>query len=183
MNSMTSGLAFLIESLFFLAILVLMLRFLFPILRVNYANQFVQSILQLTNPVVVPLMSFIPNFRGIELSTFALVWCIAILKYFIIQWVLIGSGSGVMLLPIIALFSLARALLDLFFFSILLVVLLSYLSTSQYNPLSELLHDISEPVVAPIRRVLPTAGILDFSPLVAMLLIKLIDIVVLTPIA
>ena len=42
-----------------------------------------------------------------------------------------------------------------------------------FHPLREALDRIIEPMLAPIRNVLPTAGMIDFSPMVLMILIEL----------
>jgi len=59
--------------------------------------------------------------------------------------------------------------------AIIIRALLSWFSFSGAQPVFRLLVEITEPVLAPIRRVLPTAGMLDFSPLVALLLIQVIS--------
>jgi YggT family protein len=59
--------------------------------------------------------------------------------------------------------------------AIIIRALLSWFSVSGAQPVLRLLVEITEPVLAPIRRVLPTAGMLDFSPLVALLLIQVIS--------
>jgi YggT family protein len=59
--------------------------------------------------------------------------------------------------------------------AIIIRALLSWFSFGGAQPVFRLLVEITEPVLAPIRRVLPTAGMLDFSPLVALLLIQVIS--------
>ena len=59
--------------------------------------------------------------------------------------------------------------------AIIIRALLSWFSIGGVQPVFRLLVEITEPVLAPIRRVLPTAGMLDFSPLVALLLINVIS--------
>ena len=44
-----------------------------------------------------------------------------------------------------------------------------------YNPVREALDRIMEPMLAPIRRVVPMAGMIDFSPLILMVLVELIS--------
>ena len=44
-----------------------------------------------------------------------------------------------------------------------------------YNPVREALDRIMEPMLAPIRRVVPMAGMMDFSPLILMVLVELIS--------
>jgi YggT family protein len=58
--------------------------------------------------------------------------------------------------------------------AIIIRALLSWFSIGGAQPVLRLLVEITEPVLAPIRRVLPTAGMLDFSPLVALLLIQVL---------
>jgi YggT family protein len=53
-------------------------------------------------------------------------------------------------------------------------VILSWLNVSPANPIASIIFGLTEPILAPIRRVLPTIGFLDFSPMVAILLISLI---------
>ena len=64
--------------------------------------------------------------------------------------------------------------------AIIIRALLSWFSISGAQPVFRLLVEITEPVLAPIRRVLPTAGMLDFSPLVALLLINVVSAIVLS---
>ena len=44
-----------------------------------------------------------------------------------------------------------------------------------YNQVREALDRIMEPMLAPIRRVVPMAGMIDFSPLILMVLVELIS--------
>ena len=64
--------------------------------------------------------------------------------------------------------------------AIIIRALLSWFSISGAQPVLRLLVEITEPVLAPIRRVLPTAGMLDFSPLVALLLINILSSILLS---
>jgi uncharacterized protein YggT (Ycf19 family) len=71
---------------------------------------------------------------------------------------------------------LARALN----FAILLRIIVSWLSSDPYNPIVSLIYGITEPILAPIRQVLPSMGGLDLSPLVALILIQVAQRVLLT---
>ena len=67
---------------------------------------------------------------------------------------------------------------DLFFYllslAILARVLLSWARVSPYHPAVEFLHQITEPVLAPLRRVIPPVGMMDISPIIAMFLLRII---------
>lgn len=62
-------------------------------------------------------------------------------------------------------------IINVFEIVLLLRVLISWFRLDPYNPLVRFLYDITEPVLAPIRAVLPSTGMVDFSPLVAFLLL------------
>ncbi len=58
------------------------------------------------------------------------------------------------------------ALLDLYSLVVLGAVIISWIQLPPSNPVATFLHTLTEPLLAPIRRVLPDAGGLDFSPLI-----------------
>lgn len=58
--------------------------------------------------------------------------------------------------------------------AIFIRVLLSWFPIDPRNPLVTLLYDVTEPVLEPLRRVIPRMGMFDLSPLVALLLIQLL---------
>lgn len=62
-------------------------------------------------------------------------------------------------------------LLNIYQFILLVRVLMSWFRPDPYNPIVKLLYDLTEPVLKPIREALPRTGMMDFSPLVAFLLI------------
>ena len=55
---------------------------------------------------------------------------------------------------------------------VLLRVLTSWFDAATRSPISRLLFDLSEPLLAPLRRLLPTMGAIDWSPVAAMLLLQ-----------
>ena len=69
---------------------------------------------------------------------------------------------------------LVRTLIDVYATVILVRVVLSWLPVDRDQPWARFIVDVTEPVVGPIRRILPPLGGLDFSPLVAMLLLQLL---------
>lgn len=56
-------------------------------------------------------------------------------------------------------------------FAIIGRALMSWFDRSMSNPISQVLVQITEPIIAPIRRVVPSTGMLDLSPMIAILLI------------
>jgi YggT family protein len=68
----------------------------------------------------------------------------------------------------------AVMLLQILNLAILIRVLLSWFPINPSNPLVRLVFDITEPVLAPFRRVIPTIGMIDLSPLAAILVLNIL---------
>ncbi|MCS7207892.1 MAG: YggT family protein [Dehalococcoidia bacterium] len=59
--------------------------------------------------------------------------------------------------------------------AILVRAILSWFPIGGNNPIVAVIYQITEPILAPIRRVVPRLGFIDLSPLVAILLLVLIQ--------
>lgn len=59
--------------------------------------------------------------------------------------------------------------------AILARVLLSWVRVNPYHPAVELLYQITEPILAPLRRVIPSIGMVDISPIIALILLQIIQ--------
>lgn len=68
-------------------------------------------------------------------------------------------------------------LLNALSLAILARVLLSWIDPLGNMRVTQILHEMTEPVLGPIRRVMPTVGMIDFSPIVAMLLLQVLGTV------
>ncbi|HOQ08935.1 MAG TPA: YggT family protein [Syntrophomonadaceae bacterium] len=53
--------------------------------------------------------------------------------------------------------------------------ILSFIPHNPYQPIIKFIYDITEPVMSPFRRLLPTAGPIDFSPILAVLAVTLVQ--------
>jgi YggT family protein len=75
-------------------------------------------------------------------------------------------------------------LVNLFFtlmnLAILARVLVSWVTPNPYHPIMQLLYQITEPILAPLRRYLPQTGMIDFSPLVAIILLSVVQTLVMS---
>ena len=75
---------------------------------------------------------------------------------------------------------LVQLLFDLYVIVLLARVLLSWVQVDPRNPIVNLIHQLTEPLLAPIRRLLPQSGSVDFSPMVAFIVVLLAEQIVLT---
>ena len=126
-------------------------------------------VLRLTNPVVLAFRLLVKPSQRLEthvLLTFLALQCLLV-------WLTVNAGCLVepSLLQLVG-FGLIRAVRLVLWFYLLAVVawaLLSWFSPSGYNPVVGVLHRVCTPALAPIRRVLPGMGGIDFSPLLFIL--------------
>jgi YggT family protein len=166
-----SALIYIIQSLLTLALCVVLLRLLLQWARADFRNQICQAIVRLTNPLIVPLRRILPPVGKIDTAS-----VVAVLLVAIVEVVIIASLSGVPLDPILVLraaaLEIARTTLWIYFYAIFLYALLSMVAPGGYTPLHSLLAALCEPVLRPIRRVIPPLGGIDLSPLWAGILIQ-----------
>lgn len=72
------------------------------------------------------------------------------------------------------LISLINLLYWIFWILILVRVVLSFVQVSPYHPLVQMVYQLTEPILEPIRNIMPRTGMIDFSPLIALLLLGLL---------
>ena len=165
---------FLINTVFGTYILIVMLRFLLQLVRGDFYNPVSQFLVKATSPVLVPLRRVIPGLFGID---FASVLLLLVLQ--ISQIVLVGLIKGYAFQPlglvVMSIAELASLTLNIFFFSILIQVILSWVNPGSYNPITALLYGLNEPLLRPARRLIPPVSGFDFSPLVVGVALKLVE--------
>jgi len=166
-----AALIYLIETLLSLCLLAVLLRLLLQWSRADFRNPLARSIVHLTNPVIVPLRRLLPAIGRVDTAS-----CVAVIVFAILEvsvsWLLNGLGPPP---PIIWLRLAAIEILDTtlktYLFAIFIYALLSMIAPGVYSPAQNLLVSLCEPILRPIRRVIPPLGGLDLSPMWAGILI------------
>lgn len=171
MGSSARAFAFLVETAFQLYLVALMLRVLLEAVRANYYNPVCQVLIKVTDPLIRPLKKVIPSAGSINLA--GIVWLLVIELVLLVLLAALGAWAlkpGLLL--ILAIKRLLRMLLVLYMVLIIAGVVLSWIGHSFRHPIVPLIFQLSEPVLAPVRRLLPTLGGLDFSPLITLVAIQ-----------
>ena len=172
MSYIANALQIVIEFGFGILIALIVLRVLLQLVRANFYNPICQFLYKATNPLLMPFRRIIPAWRRVDLAGIVLAWLVTALKLILLAAV-VGRFLGLAGLAIMAVADLAGFVLMLYLGLILAQVLLSFVQIDRRHPLLPLIHQLTEPVLQPIRRRLPTVAGLDFSPLVAWLVILL----------
>lgn len=173
--------AFLVTTVFDLYILVVMLRFLFQLVRADFYNPLSQFVVQLTNPPLRYLRRFVPGFGGVDVAALVLMLALKMLE----RWIVLGM-QGVAAGPVAALLLAVADLLDLavsvFMVSILVQVVLSWVAPTTYNPVIGLIRDLNDPLTRPARRLLPPVAGWDLSPILILIALQLVSMLVVAPV-
>ncbi|RTR05472.1 YggT family protein [Halomonas nitroreducens] len=166
----------LVNTLVNIYLFLLMLRFLLQASRADYYNPISQSVVKITQPAVRPFQSFLGPVMGrFDLATLA---CGFVIKLVAIIAILQIAGYGMAPvddLAIGAVAALANAILKIYFFALIVMIILSWVAPRASHPGAILVMQLVEPIMAPVRRVIPPLGMLDLSPIVVFIAISLID--------
>ncbi|MCX2978157.1 YggT family protein [Candidatus Marimicrobium litorale] len=176
MTALTDIFVYLVYVFFGLYLMVMLLRFLLQLTRADFYNPISQTLVKLTNPLVIPLRRIVPGYGGIDLASLLLALILQMLMIALL--VALQTGALLPVLPLImaSLIGLAAYLVKIYFFAILAMIILSWIAQGGNNPALRLLFQLTEPVMAPFRKVLPPMGGLDLSPIFVFILINIIQI-------
>ena len=178
MGQAGSALAQIFNTIAGLYLLFVVARFLLQLAKADFYNPISQAVFKATDPVVRVLRSFIPGYRGVDFSSLILAFIVqslaipvTILLYggaipsvgFIITWSFIGVLNFIILFYYYALIA-----------SIVMSFVMMFSGNMNPHPILLLVWQITEPIMAPFRRVIPPMGGLDFSPIFIFLIIGLI---------
>lgn len=172
---LTNAGTFLISTLFGLYILVVMLRFLFQLFRADFYNPISQAIVKITNPPLRLLRRWIPGIGGIDTPSIILMLVLKVAELWLIS-LFVGQSPSIVGLIVGAVAGLLHLAVNVFVFSIIIQIVLSWIAPQSHNPATSLLYSLTEPILRPARRLIPPVAGLDFSPLVVLVVLQLISI-------
>lgn len=163
MQTLIDILVFLINVFGSLYLSAILLRFLLQTARADFYNPLSQALVKLTNPLLLPLRRIIPGLWGIDLASLVL----ALLFHWLAMQLMVLVSGGPLLPPhlmiVWSLFSISLNIITLYFVAGLVLFITSFLAPHSRHPIIVLVHQLLEPLLAPVRRFIPPAGGLDFS--------------------
>ena len=177
---LTNALIFLLSTLTAFCTYILLCRFILQMLNVDFFNPVSQAIVRMTDPPLNPLRRLLPFSKKYDFAAFLIAFSFQLL-HVAVAALLYKSNINLGGTILIGLANTLHKMLNLFTFSILGYVLISWLSHGGYNPFLDLIKSISLPLLSRTRRLLPSLGGLDFSPMLAIILLQLIIMLVIIP--
>ncbi|SEH78550.1 YggT family protein [Rheinheimera pacifica] len=165
---------FLIDTAFSLYLMVMILRLWLQLVRADFYNPFSQFVVKATNPLVLPLRRVIPSIGRLDTASLVLAYSIMLVKLLVLQLIQFGQIALVPSLVLSVIF-LIKEILTLLFWILVIRALLSWFSQGR-SPVEHVMHQLTEPLLRPVRNILPPLGGLDLSVLVVLVGLQFLNI-------
>ena len=166
----------LIQTLCQLFLLALIMRVLLQLARADSYNPISQFLIKVTQPLLKPIRRFIPSIGKVDTATIIAILLIQMLTTAALVALQGYSIPNPLYLLSWAVLGTLGMLINIYFIAILASIIISWVAPGSYNPLILLLHQLTEPVMAPFRKIVPAMGGLDLSPIFVFLTINVLQI-------
>jgi len=170
-----AALLFILDTLLTLLVVAFLLRLLMPVVRADFRNPIGQAVLQFTNPVVMPLRKLLPPAGRMDVASAVALLLVQLAKTATL-WLVAGGGLALGPVLLGGLRDLASTVLQFYFVAVLIYALLSWVAPGGYSPGGQLLARLCEPLLSPLRRIVPPIGGLDLSALFVLIGLQALQI-------
>lgn len=139
--------------------------------RIPFNNPVGQLVFALSDWIVMPLRKIIPSRSQYDLSSLVAAVLVMLVQY-VLLWLLLGANGNPGLVPVLALFGLLRMVLTGLIGILIVYAILSWVQP--HSPMAGILHRLSEPLLRPLRKLIPLIGGVDLSALVAIIALQVL---------
>ncbi len=150
-------------------------RFLLQACRVDFYNPLSQGFIKATDPVLQPLRKVLPGYRNLDIASLLAAILADVIMIFAIGALADQMMGSFLQICVSAIIAVALLIVRIFWWSILIVIVASFFAQGSHHPALNLLQQITEPLLAPARRLLPAMGGLDFSPILVFLALGVVE--------
>ena len=183
MIGLNTAAIYILQTIGSLYLLIILLRFVLQLVRADFYNPLSQFAVRATQPLLKPLRRIIPSLFGLDMSSLVLAIIIQIILMALTLLLAYGTTGDPLHLLLWAIIGVTALFLKIFFFALIVSVILSWVAPASHNPGAQLVNQITEPLLAPLRKILPNLGGLDISPILAFMVLKLLDMLVINNLA
>ena len=184
---MNNALIFLLDTFSRLYLFILLLRFWLPLLRANFRNPVAQGVMRYTSPLVNPVRRYVPSIGRLDSATVLIAFLIQLgVTYLIMSLRAIGlqtysfaamsSTNTLFTLAIQSIVELAMLSVFLFIVAIIVRIVLGLIGR-YFGPISDMLVDLTDPLLKPIRKIIPPLGVVDISAYIVIVLLYALNMI------
>lgn len=174
MNTTGAG-QFLIQTLFDMYAYIVLARVLLQAVRADFYNPVSQFVVKATDPLLRPLHRILPT-RPLDIGGLLVFFLVVFIKLGLLIFMLAKQQLGIADWMFASLLSAVGLVIGFYIYAIFMLVIFSWIQPGTFNPLSLILHQITEPLMAPVRKIIPATGGIDWAPMVVLLLLYLVKI-------
>jgi YggT family protein len=171
---MNNAFYFLLDTVFNLYLMVVLLRIWLQASRADFYNPLSQFVVKATNPLLIPLRRMIPSIGKLDTGAVVLALVVSAGKMLLIQLLLLGQFDLIGLITGAVLTTLKESF-SLLFWVLIIRAILSWFSQGR-NPMELVLVQLTEPLLAPVRKIVPPIGGLDLSVLIVLVALQFLQI-------
>jgi len=176
MDALNEIAGYLVETAASLYLILIILRGMLQTARADFYNPISQFVVRATNGPLALLHRVIPNMRRVDPA----LWLLALLIQAVaISATLLLAGFGlpnILLLLVWSAIGVIGLLVNAYLIAMVIMIVVSWVAPGSRHPAIVLTYQVTEPVMAPVRRMLPDMGGLDFSPILVFIVINIIQI-------
>lgn len=184
---MTNALVFLLDTFSQLYLILLLLRFWLPLLRANFRNSIAQGVMRYTSPLVMPVRRIVPAIGRLDSATVLIAFLIQFgVSYLIMTLRAVGNpgipagalsnSSFLVTLAFQSIIQLAMLSVILFIVAIIVRIVLGLIGR-YFGPISDLLVDLTDPLLRRVRRLIPPLGVVDISAYIVIVLLFALNMI------
>lgn len=173
-NPALNAIGFILGILFNLYATVVAVRFVMQVVRADYYNPLAEAVVKLTDPLLIPLRRVIPSIKRYDTASLVLVFAVVILKLLVFKYLGLGRvpaiGASVMVsqipminIVLLGLLDVIHLFFNVFIFALIINAILSWVPNAGGNPVQAMVASISEPVIRPMRNLIPPLGGIDLT--------------------
>lgn len=175
---------FLFDTLLGLLTLAFLLRCYLQLTGAPFHNPFSQAVISLTNFAVRPIRRFIPAIGWLDTASLLLAFLTQLILQLAILWLrdfplLVADPQVYLALMGLAGLGIVKVTLYLLLYTVIIQAVLSWINP--HTPLAPVLDSLTRPLLRPLRRHIPTAAGIDFSPLVVFIAVQLLLMLLVAP--
>lgn len=174
---------FLVQTLFTGYSIILLIRILLPSFHGAYHNPLAQFILKMTGPLILPIRRFIRYHQKIDVAAILLLFIIELIYVYLYAWLQSYYWLGFYDVLIWTFGEILKNLTAILFWAMILELILNWLKTPHQNfhDILILLTALTTPLLNPLRRFIPPIANIDLTPIIALILIKIAEILLVSP--
>ena len=166
-----------IQIIFGILIFFVLARFILQLVRADFNNPISQMFIKVTNPMLKPFRSFIPGFLGLDFAAIVLLLILQSLEL-VLTHAIGGYGlHGPVMFIVEAFGLLIQHAAQLF-----MIVIMSWVNPrASQHPLAQIAMQITNPLLQPLRRLIPAQAGIDFTPILALIIIFAVMFLIAAP--